>query len=112
MKQHTVIGAQILSDSTSPWLKLAKEIALTHHERWDGRGYPHGLAGEAIPLTARIFSVCDVYDALTSPRPYKPAWPHEDAIAEIVLQTGAQFDPQVVAAFLSLFAASRPSEQL
>lgn len=82
-----------------------------HHECWDGKGYPRGLKGEAIPLTARIFAICDVYDALTSPRPYKSAWSHEDAIAEIVLQTGTQFDPQVVVAFLSMFSGSISSEQ-
>ena len=103
MRQHVESGYAIVQQlAFLP--QAARDTVLHHHERWDGQGYPHGLAGEAIPLTARIFSVCDVYDALTSPRPYKSAWSHEEAISEIVLQTGAQFDPQVVAAVLSLFA--------
>lgn len=103
MRQHVESGYAIVQQlAFLP--QAARNNVLHHHERWDGRGYPHGLKGEAIPLTARIFSVCDVYDALTSSRPYKLAWSHEDAMSEIVLQTGAQFDPRVVAAFLSLFA--------
>ncbi|BCM91313.1 cyclic di-GMP phosphodiesterase [Abditibacteriota bacterium] len=102
MRQHTVIGAKILSGSASPWLQMAEEIALTHHERWDGRGYPQRLAGENIALVGRIVAVADVFDALTHERPYKKAWPVEDAIAEIQQQSGKQFDPVVVAAFSSL----------
>ena len=73
-----------------------------HWERWDGDGYPDGLAGRDIPLNARIFAVCDVYDALISERPYKRAWTHEDAAAEIEQQSGQQFDPEVVRVFLDL----------
>ena len=102
MRQHTVIGAKMVSGSTSPWLQLAEEIALTHHERWDGRGYPQKLAGEAIPLVGRIVAVADVFDALTHERPYKQAWPIGEAIAEIVAQSSKQFDERVVQAFLTL----------
>ncbi|HEX8465239.1 MAG TPA: HD domain-containing phosphohydrolase [Abditibacterium sp.] len=102
MKQHTTIGAKMLSGSTSPWLKLAEEIALSHHERWDGRGYPQKLSGEAIPLVSRIVAVADVFDALTHERPYKKAWPQNEAMAEIESQSGRQFDERVVKAFLTL----------
>ncbi len=102
MRQHTTTGAKILSGSTSPWLQLAAEIALTHHERWDGRGYPQGLAGEDIPLSGRIVAVADVFDALTHERPYKKAWPIERAKTEIASQSGKQFDERVVEAFLEL----------
>jgi putative two-component system response regulator len=102
MKQHTTIGARMLSGSTSPWLKLAEEIALTHHERWDGRGYPQKLSGEDIPLVGRIVAVADVFDALTHERPYKKAWPVDAATAEIQAQSGSQFDKHVVTAFLTL----------
>jgi putative two-component system response regulator len=101
MKQHTKIGARIMAGSSSPILQLAEEIALTHHERWDGTGYA-GLAGDAIPLSGRIVAVADVLDALLHARPYKPAWPLEDAVAEIRRQSGRQFDPRVVEAFLTL----------
>ncbi|MFC6663511.1 HD-GYP domain-containing protein [Deinococcus multiflagellatus] len=78
---------------------MAEEIARTHHERWDGAGYPHGLRGTQIPLSGRIVAVADVFDALTSERPYKRAWSREAAVAEIRAQAGRQFDPRVVAAF-------------
>ena len=100
MKEHTLIGAQILSGGQSPLLRLAEVVALTHHERWDGRGYPHGLGGAEIPLSGRIVAVADVYDALLSDRPYKSAWQPAEARAEIERQSGAQFDPEVVTAFL------------
>lgn len=100
MQQHTTRGAYILADSPFRSLQLAQEIALTHHERWDGQGYPRGLAGAAIPLSGRIVAVADVFDALTHARPYKAAWPHSAARAEIAAQSGQQFDPQVVQAFL------------
>ncbi|CAN5231752.1 hypothetical protein BH09SUM1_BH09SUM1_14790 [soil metagenome] len=101
MKTHAAIGEAILSGSTSPLLRLAAEIAITHHERWDGSGYPNKLAGEDIPITGRISAVADVYDALTSERPYKRAWTREAANEEIKRVTGAHFDPRVVEAFLS-----------
>ncbi len=104
MQTHTTIGAKILSGSRFPILQLATEIALTHHERWDGSGYPHGLAREAIPLPGRIVAVVDVFDALTHERPYKAAWPVAAAVAELRRQRGRQFDPNVVTAFLALQA--------
>ncbi|CAN5797642.1 response regulator [soil metagenome] len=100
IKSHTTIGAALLAGGRSDFLKVAEEIALNHHERWDGSGYPRGLAGEAIPLTGRIVAVIDVYDALTHARPYKSAWSRADALAEIKAQSGKQFDPAVVDAFL------------
>jgi HD-GYP domain-containing protein (c-di-GMP phosphodiesterase class II) len=84
------------------FLAPALDIPWCHHERWDGTGYPRGLAGEAIPLPARIFSVVDVYDALTSDRHYRPGWSHQQAIDYIREETGLQFDPRVVKAFFSL----------
>jgi putative two-component system response regulator len=101
IKTHATIGARILSGSQFPILQLAEEIALTHHERWDGKGY-HGMAGEEIPLSGRIVSVCDVFDALTHERPYKHAWPVDQALAEIASQRGLMFEPRLVDAFLSL----------
>ena len=102
MKEHALIGAQILSGGQSPLLRLAEVVALTHHERWNGQGYPHGLSGADIPLSGRIVAVADVYDALLSDRPYKSAWQPAEARAEIERQSGAQFDPQVVTAFLEV----------
>lgn len=100
MKSHTTMGAHMLSGSHSPLLHMAEEIALTHHERWDGRGYPEGLEGEEIPLVGRIVAVVDVLDALTHDRPYKEAWTMDDALAEIERVAGRDFDPTVVAALL------------
>ena len=102
MKTHTVVGWELLSSGRSRLLEVGAEIAYSHHERWDGAGYPSGLAGEAIPLTARITAVADVFDALCHARPYKRAWPVEEAVQEIRLQAGAQFDPQVAEAFMTL----------
>jgi CHASE2 domain-containing sensor protein len=102
MRRHAEAGAAILSGSRAPIMRMAEEIALTHHERWDGGGYPQGLAGEAIPLVGRICAVCDVFDALLSPRPYKEPWPLEEALAEIRRERGRHFDPAVVDAFMSL----------
>lgn len=99
MKQHTVAGYGILKDSTSPMLQMAAEIALSHHEKWDGTGYPNGLRRTEIPLSARLCSIADVFDALTSVRPYKQAWTIDDALAEIDALSGKQFDPDVVAMF-------------
>lgn len=86
------------------FLRPALDIPYAHHERWDGSGYPRGLKGEAIPLAARIFAVVDVFDALTSPRPYRPAWSREQALAYLREQAGTQFDPRVVEVFLSAVA--------
>jgi putative two-component system response regulator len=108
VKTHTTIGARILSGSRFSLLKLAEEIAFTHHERWDGSGY-HGMAGEGIPIVGRIVSIADVFDALTQKRPYKAAWTVEDAVAEIERQRGHQFDPAIVDAFLRVVHGS-PSD--
>jgi putative two-component system response regulator len=102
MRTHTTIGAEILSGSRSPLLVMAEQIALTHHERWDGDGYPRGLSGDQIPLPGRIVAVADVFDALSHARPYKPAWPVEQVVAEILRQNGTQFDPGVIEAFAQL----------
>ncbi len=103
MRRHTIIGARILSAGGSALLHLAESISLSHHERWDGKGYPNGLSGTAIPMAARIVAVSDVLDALTQARPYKPAWPVSEALAEIESQSGRQFDPDVVEACLAIF---------
>jgi putative two-component system response regulator len=105
MKTHSAKGAQMLAGSNHHLLKLAQQIALTHHERWDGSGYPAGLAGEAIPIAGRIAAVADVFDALTHTRPYKHAWSAADAVREMTTQVGLDFDPQVLQAFLRLAPA-------
>jgi len=102
IKTHAAVGAHILSDGQSELLRLAEEIAFTHHERWEGSGYPRGLAGTDIPLAGRLVAVVDVYDALTSPRPYKHAWPVDRAVAEMRSQRGRHFDPEVLDVFLTL----------
>jgi putative two-component system response regulator len=102
MMRHVEIGSRILASARSPVLRLAAEIARTHHERWDGRGYLAGLAGEAIPLSGRITAVADVFDALTHKRPYRPAWEIDQALAEIAGQSGTQFDPRVAEAFAAI----------
>jgi putative two-component system response regulator len=99
MKQHTVAGYRILRDSESAMLQCAAEIALTHHERYDGKGYPDGLKGGAIPLSGRLCSAVDVFDALTSKRPYKQPWTIDEAVRHIDEGSGTQFDPDVVALF-------------
>ena len=100
MRQHAEIGYNILKDCQARMLKLAAEIALTHHERYDGQGYPRGLAGEAIPLVGRIVAVADVFDALTSVRPYKQAWSMEDARQHLLDNCATHFDPRCVEALL------------
>jgi len=104
MRRHTDVAEVVFAGMESPLMRLARDIAVSHHERWDGTGYPKGLSQEAIPLAARIVAVADVYDALVHERPYKHAWPHAEAVAEIASQKGKQFDPQVVEAFLKLMA--------
>ncbi len=103
MKTHTLMGAKILGGGKSPYLRMGAEIALNHHERWDGGGYPHGIGGEAIPLVARIVHICDIYDALRSKRPYKPALDHPSVVEIMTHGTGrtqpSHFDPAVFAAF-------------
>ena len=102
MRTHPLLGARILSNSSAELVQLAEEIARTHHERWDGTGYPAGLEGEQIPLAGRICAVCDVFDALTSWRPYKHAWSPDDAIAEIRREAGHHFDPRLAELFVEL----------
>ena len=100
MERHTVLGASILAHARAPWMRLAAVIALMHHERWDGSGYPVGLHGKEIPLAARLVAVADVYDALRSDRPYKDAQDHGQALARLLRGDGrigpGQFDPQVL----------------
>jgi len=111
MKQHTSMGTKILGNGISPYVRMGAQIAQNHHERWDGDGYPNGLRGEAIPLAARIMNICDVYDALRSRRPYKPAIEHDRAVDIILRGDGRtsprHFDPTVLAAFGGNHAAFR-----
>ncbi|MCH8979778.1 MAG: HD domain-containing protein [Armatimonadetes bacterium] len=100
MQSHTLMGADLLCDSQSPLLRMASCIAASHHERWDGTGYPYELAGEDIPIEGRITAVADVFDALVSRRRYKEAWSYKDAVREIESLAGTRFDPKVVEAFL------------
>ncbi|GHF31362.1 diguanylate cyclase (GGDEF)-like protein/putative nucleotidyltransferase with HDIG domain [Deinococcus metalli] len=102
MKLHTVIGAKVLEGSQSRLLRVAEEIAMTHHERWDGTGYPHGLASTTIPISGRIVAVADVFDALITERPYKEAWPVQAALDEMMRQAGSQFDPDIVQHLVNL----------
>ena len=102
MQSHTTIGGQILGGSSSELIQLGETVALSHHEHWNGGGYPHGLEGERIPLAGRICAICDVFDALLSPRPYKAPWPIEEVLAEIEGLSGTQFEPRLVNAFLRL----------
>lgn len=103
MKQHAVIGYELMNKSSSPLLKVAAEIALTHHEKYDGSGYPRKLAGDEIPLYGRIVAVADVFDALTSARPYKRAWSIEEATELLRNGSGKHFDPVCIDAFFSEF---------
>ena len=103
MKDHARIGHEILANSRSPLLLAAAEIAYSHHEKFDGSGYPQGLAGTAIPLFGRIVAVADVFDALTSARPYKEAWEIERAVAHMQENAGSHFDPQCIEIFLKDF---------
>jgi putative two-component system response regulator len=102
MRQHPEIGARIIGQHKDGMLAMAHRIALYHHEKWDGSGYPFGLAGEAIPLEARIVAIADVFDALTSVRPYKRAWSFDDAIAFLCEQAGKHFDPALIKVFEGL----------
>ncbi len=100
MKTHTVIGGKLLSDIDSDLCHLAEKIAMTHHEKWNGKGYPEGLSGEDIPIEGRIVAIADVFDALTSDRPYKKAWSVEDAIQLLIQEKGEHFDPKLVDIFI------------
>ncbi len=115
MQGHCFLGARILQGSGEPVMNMAHEIALTHHENWDGTGYPQALAGADIPLSGRIVAVIDSYDAMTNDRPYRNRMSHEDAISELLRCKGKQFDPQVVDAFLTVtrsIASSSPDQNL
>lgn len=105
MQRHTTLGAAILADSAARVLQVAEQIALCHHEWWDGSGYPAGLRGDDIPLAARIVSVADAFDALTHERPYKHAWRADDAVRELQANSGSQFDPQIVGVMVTLYGA-------
>jgi len=107
MQGHALIGAEIIGQHDHGVLALARNIALTHHEKWDGSGYPNGLAGAAIPLEGRICAIADVFDALTSVRPYKKAWTEEEALEFLVKQKGRHFDPVLVDLFLEQMPAIR-----
>jgi CHASE2 domain-containing sensor protein len=102
MKTHTTTGAALLSSSRSPLIQMAETIARSHHERWDGSGYPHGLRGHEIPLVGRICAICDVFDALSSRRRYKEPWPFDRVIEEIIRKRGTHFDPELVDALASI----------
>jgi len=102
MQSHVTIGADLLSGGESALMMMARNIALLHHEKWDGSGYPNGLAGEEISIEGRICALCDVFDALTSERPYKKAWSIEDAMALIHEQSGKHFDPNLVTLFTGI----------
>jgi putative two-component system response regulator len=102
MQTHTTIGAELLSGSNSKFIRMAREIALNHHEKWDGSGYPNGLKGEDIPLVGRICCLCDVFDALTNKRPYKKAWSLEETLEEIKKGSGSHFDPNLVKCFFAI----------
>jgi hypothetical protein len=109
MRRHTTVGAELLSGSSSDVMRMAEEIARTHHERWDGGGYPAGLSGEQIPLVGRICAVCDVFDALLSDRPYKEPWPVPEALDQLRSERGKHFDPTVVDAFLAIVGDLDPA---
>ena len=100
MKRHTTIGAKLLADSKGEILYLSQQIAISHHEKWNGKGYPQGLSGENIPILGRIVAIADVFDALTSKRPYKDAYPVEIALGIIKRERGKHFDPKIVDIFL------------
>jgi HD-GYP domain-containing protein (c-di-GMP phosphodiesterase class II) len=103
MRNHAAIGAELLAGSRSPVVQMGELISLTHHEKWDGSGYPRGLKGDEIPFVARVTAIGDVFDALISERPYKPAWPIDEAFDEVKRGAGTHFDPELVATFVRIF---------
>lgn len=109
VKAHTTLGAEILSGASSPAIQMGAELALSHHERWDGQGYPLGLTGEAIPLSGRIVAIADVYSTLVSERVYKRAWTPLEAVHFVVAGRGTQFDPVLVEAFVTVMLRRHPS---
>jgi putative two-component system response regulator len=118
IKRHTLIGAKMLTGSSVPMLQMAETIALNHHERWDGEGYPAGLTAHAIPESARIVAIVDVYDALTHGRAYRPALPQEESLRIMQQGAGTQFDPLLLTVFfsqlsdISRVALENPNEAL
>ena len=110
VRTHAAVGERILGDSTSDLMRLAAEIAGHHHERWDGRGYPMRISGDAIPLSARIVAVADVFDAMTTVRPYKAAMPVDEALDCLEAERGGHFDPRCLDAFMAAYARARSSE--
>jgi putative two-component system response regulator len=102
MRTHTTTGYDILCKGSAEIVRLAATIALHHHERWDGSGYPQGLAGEAIPVAARIVAVADVFDALSMARPYKEPWPTDRVVATLIENAGTQFDPHMIEHFIRI----------
>jgi putative two-component system response regulator len=106
MKSHTYLGARLFRNMQSDFEEVAAQVALNHHEKWDGTGYPRGLKEDEIPIAARIFAVADVWEALTHDTPFRKAWNQQDALNHIVEQEGRQFDPHVVAAFIKLIEES------
>ena len=101
VRDHTTVGAELLAADDNDLLRTARAMALTHHEHWNGSGYPDGLAGEDIPLAGRICAICDVFDALTSPRPYKAPWTVQEAVSFLVAGSGSRFDPTLVDLFVA-----------
>lgn len=102
MKSHAAIGAEIVGDHPAWLIQMARSLALTHHEKWNGSGYPNGLAGENIPIEGRIAAICDVFDALTSERPYKKAWPIDATLELMKHESGVHFDPRLIACFVEI----------
>jgi putative two-component system response regulator len=111
MRTHTTVGAELLSKSNIPHMQMAEEIARSHHEWWDGTGYPGNASGSAIPLAARITAIADVFDALTHKRPYKHAWPIDTALDEIASLKGKQFDRELTDLFLVLIGKLRSAHE-
>lgn len=111
MQKHAEYGAAIIGEHPSPLLQLAKEVAICHHEKWNGKGYPKGLKGKNIPLSARIVAIADVFDALTSERPYKKAWSEEKAINLLQEEAGQHFDPELVPLFIDCLPKIREIQQ-
>lgn len=105
MQKHSIFGGQILEGNTSDVLQMAQEIAISHHEQWNGSGYPRGLSGQDIPLSGRIVAIADVFDALTSQRPYKDAWQEDEAVRYIADHANTYFDPDLVSIFLEQLPA-------
>ncbi len=112
MQKHALYGAEILGEHASPLLQMAKEVAITHHEKWNGKGYPHGLRGDDIPLSGRIVAIADVFDALTSERPYKRAWSEEEAVALLQKEAGEHFDPALIPPFINCLPRIRETQNM